>query len=157
LDISWSDREAPEPVAAPGPEPLGDVAAHGGDISISPVSALTGGLAEALGARTQTTPAGARRTVVIRGQGARGYVPARGGYETRLRPHERSGFKPDRVALWAVLLGLALLLGAVTSSHAAVLSHRSALQRPAALHQTAGSHPAAAHLLLHRALTHPAP
>ena len=81
-----------------------------------------------------------RRTVVIRGQGTKGYAASRGGYEARLRRHERSGFKPDRVALWAVLLGLALLLGAVTSSHAATL-HAHALH----------------HLLLHSALIHPAP
>ena len=63
----------------------------------------------------------ARRTVVIRGRGAERYPAPRRGSESRLRPHERSGFKPDRVAMWAVLLGLALLLGAVTSAHAAVL------------------------------------
>ncbi len=35
--------------------------------------------------------------------------------------HERPGFKPDRVAMWAVILGLALILIAATSSHAAML------------------------------------
>ena len=35
--------------------------------------------------------------------------------------HERPGFKPDRVAMWAVILGLALILIAATSSHAATL------------------------------------
>ena len=104
-------------------EPVSDeVLAHS-----APVAAAT----SAIGAGESESPS--RRTVVIRGQGTRGYTPARGGYETRLRPHERTGFKPDRVALWAVLLGLALLLGAVTSSHAAVL------------HGTAGLH----HLLVH--------
>jgi hypothetical protein len=34
--------------------------------------------------------------------------------------HERPGFKPDRVAMWAVILGLALILIAATSSHAAM-------------------------------------
>jgi len=62
-----------------------------------------------------------RRTVVITGRGAERYPAPRRGYESRLRPHERSGFKPDRVAMWAVLLGVALLLAAVTSAHAAVL------------------------------------
>ena len=37
----------------------------------------------------------------------------------RERPHR----KPDRVAMWAVLMGLALAIGAATSSHAAVLTH----------------------------------
>jgi hypothetical protein len=35
--------------------------------------------------------------------------------------HERPGFRPDRTALWAVLLGLLLILVAATSAHAAVL------------------------------------
>jgi hypothetical protein len=37
--------------------------------------------------------------------------------------HERPGFRPDRAAMWAVLLGLLLVLVAATSSHAAVLAH----------------------------------
>jgi hypothetical protein len=122
-----------EPIPTPT---VDDVMAH--TMSVTPSVTLAG---EAAGAVEAAEPAAsARRTVVIRGQGTRGYAPSRGGYEARLRRHERSGFKPDRVALWAVLLGLALLLGAVTSSHAATL-HVSAL------HQ----------LLLHRALIHPAP
>ncbi len=36
------------------------------------------------------------------------------------RPYERSGFEPDRVAMWAVLLGVLLVLVAATSSHAAL-------------------------------------
>ncbi len=107
-------------------------------IAATPGSILTGEVSDVTGAPQETAPA--RRTVVIRGHGTRGYAPSRGGYEARLRPHERSGFKPDRVALWAVVLGLALLLGAVTSSHAATL-HASALH----------------HLLLHHALIRPAP
>jgi hypothetical protein len=47
-------------------------------------------------------------------------------YESRRRPaerrHERAGFQPDRVAMWAVLLGVLLVLVAATSSHAATLS-----------------------------------
>jgi len=66
---------------------------------------------------------GQRRTVVITGRGA--MVPSgsrRRGLEAGLPVHQRSGFKPDRVAMWAVLLGLLLLLAAATSSHAAVLA-----------------------------------
>jgi hypothetical protein len=32
---------------------------------------------------------------------------------SELRFHERTGFNPDRIAMWAVLLGIALLIGAV--------------------------------------------
>ncbi|MGA2926087.1 MAG: hypothetical protein ABSG43_08845 [Solirubrobacteraceae bacterium] len=34
--------------------------------------------------------------------------------------HQRPGFKPDRVAMWAVVLGVLLVLVAATSSHAAI-------------------------------------
>jgi len=39
--------------------------------------------------------------------------PAAARLSSELRFHERSGFSPDRTAMWAVLLGLALLIGAV--------------------------------------------
>jgi hypothetical protein len=39
------------------------------------------------------------------------------------RPAERVGPRPDRIALWAVLLGFFLILVAATSSNAAVHSH----------------------------------
>jgi hypothetical protein len=39
----------------------------------------------------------------------------REGFPT-LRRHERAGFKPDRAAMWAVLLGLLLILVAATSA-----------------------------------------
>ena len=55
-----------------------------------------------------------RRTVVITGRGAERYSPSsRRRQASELRFHERSGFSPDRTAMWAVLLGLALLLGCV--------------------------------------------
>jgi hypothetical protein len=54
--------------------------------------------------------------------------------EARPRPerrrHERPGYRPDRTALYAVLLGLVLVLVAVTSSHAATVSRAHA--RPVA-------------------------
>ncbi len=84
------------------------------------------------------TAAQVPRTVVITGRGHH-HSSSRRGYEARLKPHERASFKPDRVALWAVLLGLALLLGAVTSSHAATLH----------LALAAHTHPAAAVTALH--------
>jgi hypothetical protein len=36
------------------------------------------------------------------------------------RARERAGTRPDRIAMWAVLLGVLLVLAAATSSHAAV-------------------------------------
>jgi hypothetical protein len=78
-----------------------------------------------------------RRTVSIQGRGTERYRGTPGDYhgvpERRRparRPHERSGFKPDRAAMWAVLLGVLMILAAATSSHAAMLSrHHLALQR----------------------------
>ena len=61
---------------------------------------------------------GSRRTVTIRGHGAeRNLQVAR----PTLRRHERPGFRPDRAALWAVILGLVLILVAVASAHGAVV------------------------------------
>ncbi len=55
-----------------------------------------------------------RRTVVITGHGSERYSPAsRRRPSSDVRFHERSGFNPDRTAMRAVLLGLALLLGAI--------------------------------------------
>jgi hypothetical protein len=65
-----------------------------------------------------------RRTVTIRGQGAERYPERRGGGSRRPRPerrHERAGFRPDRAALWAFLLGVMLIMVAVASAHAATL------------------------------------
>lgn len=63
--------------------------------------------------------ASGRRTVVIKGRGAErnlwesGTVPRRA---SRL-PHHRTTFRPDRVAMWAVFLGLLLVLVAAMSAH----------------------------------------
>jgi hypothetical protein len=65
-----------------------------------------------------------RRTVTIRGQGAERYPERRAGGSRRPRPerrHERAGFRPDRAALWAFLLGVMLIMVAVASAHAATL------------------------------------
>jgi hypothetical protein len=69
-----------------------------------------------------------RHTVTIRGQGAEGYAsrngtrPSTAQRHSQVRRHERAGFRPDRVAMWAVLLGVTLMLMAAVSSHAAVLA-----------------------------------
>ncbi len=55
-------------------------------------------------------PSTPRRTVVIRGQVA----PPR---RPRTPARERMGARPDRAALYALLLGLFLILVAVASAH----------------------------------------
>jgi hypothetical protein len=72
--------------------------------------------------RPDRTAAPPRRTVVIRGQVA---PPPRvsAGPERRRpprRPSERiAGTRPDRAALWAVMMGVFLILVAVLSAHGA--------------------------------------
>ena len=74
-----------------------------------------------------------RRTVTITGRGAERYNPR---LEPGARPrpqrrrHERTDFRPDRAALWAVVLCVALLLLAAASSHAAPRSHAASRSRP---------------------------
>ncbi|MEO8966977.1 MAG: hypothetical protein ABI355_05195 [Solirubrobacteraceae bacterium] len=70
-----------------------------------------------------------RHTVTITGRGAEAYTSRRGTRTSTaqrhqaIRRHERDGFRPDRVAMWAVMLGVMLMLAAAASSHAAVLAH----------------------------------
>jgi len=75
--------------------------------------------------------ANGRRTVQITGRGAERNLPSVTHRAERnlpagsptLRRHERAGFKPDRAAMWAVVLGLLLILVAAASAHAAALPH----------------------------------
>jgi hypothetical protein len=86
-----------------------------------------------------------RRTVTIRGQVDRP-VPRR---RPSRSPYDRAGNRPDRVAMWAVLLGVLLILVAATSSHAAMIrtaSHARAVHADArAAHTAAHTHTRAAH------------
>jgi hypothetical protein len=66
-----------------------------------------------------------RRTVTIRGQVATRPAPRR----PRRDPYDRVGSRPDRIAMWAVVLCVLLVLVAATSSHAAML-HVLAHARP---------------------------
>ncbi len=66
-----------------------------------------------------------RRTVTIRGQVAARPEPRR----ARRDPYDRVGSRPDRIAMWAVVLCVLLILVAATSSHAAVL-HLALHARP---------------------------
>jgi hypothetical protein len=75
-----------------------------------------------VGPRTSANPhAGEeRRTVVIRGQVADRYTtgtrPARRGSRSRSSSYGPL-MRPDRAALWAVLLGVALVIVALVSAH----------------------------------------
>jgi len=63
----------------------------------------------------------ARRTVTITGRGAERNLPwttDAGRRRPARLPHERAGFRPDRVAMWAVFLGALLVLVAAASAHA---------------------------------------
>jgi len=63
-----------------------------------------------------------RRTVVIRGQVVDRYSPRRTNTRRpRSSRYSRTSSRPDRIALWAVLLGVLLVLVAATSSHAAMV------------------------------------
>jgi hypothetical protein len=77
-----------------------------------------------------------RRTVTIRGRGSERYTPPPRDRSRRPseRAYERAGFRPDKVAMWAVLMGVVLVLAAATSSHAAVLNVVHALHAHLAGH-----------------------
>ena len=66
-----------------------------------------------------------RRTVVIRGDVVERYSPRRTESRRPRNPRSnrygRVSSRPDRIALWAVLLGILLVLVAATSSHAAMV------------------------------------
>jgi hypothetical protein len=135
----WSDHQWEESATSPvapvrtlspaGAHPAPDVPAHPrpgalarsrGEAAIPerPVQ----GVAARPSAHGEGVPG--RRTVKITGYGSeRNLIYA--SREPRRRPperaYERAGFKPDRVAMWAVLLGVLLVLVAATSAHAAML------------------------------------
>jgi len=118
---------APPPVAAPAAEarPPERPAA---DPRVAPASDDT---------HAAGTAVAGRRTVTIRGRGAeRDLAFPQPGRARRqpVRRHERPGFKPDRAALWALLLCVVLVLVAATSSRAATLSHCRCAAQSAAAH-----------------------
>jgi hypothetical protein len=107
---------APRPVAA-APRPVAAAPRPVAAASAAFVAGPQPGAAAAQPARASTPE---RRTVTIRGRGAeRNHPVAR----PTLRRHERPGFRADRAALWAVMLGVLLILVAATSAHAAILLH----------------------------------
>jgi hypothetical protein len=60
-----------------------------------------------------------RRTVKITGRGAERHLPLPDSSRRRppRRAYERTGFRPDRLAMWAVMLGFLLVLIAILSAH----------------------------------------
>lgn len=78
------------------------------------------------GAHPKGTAIPARRTVEIRGRTVPApAVPRSVEIERRRpprRPIERVGARPDRVAMWALLMGLVLILVAVGTADASVLA-----------------------------------
>jgi hypothetical protein len=128
LGEAWEEpapRRRPRPLEAvedPAPEPAPARAPARPTIAPPPTAAVT----------PRATAAPERRTVTIRGRGAERDLSWTAG-PPRRRPqrpaHERPGFRPDRAALWAVVLGLLLVLVAATSSHAAVRAPHAAVAR----------------------------
>jgi hypothetical protein len=141
VPVEWADRAEPDE-AAPAPrrrfapsEPTeGRRARFDGDDPFDAAEdELWGGAAALRASEVPRGPTSApepplvsggvagRRTVTIRGQAAERHPAAASSRRSPERVHERIGFNPDRVAMWAVLLGMLLILVAVTSAHAATL------------------------------------
>jgi hypothetical protein len=73
-------------------------------------------------------PAGARRTVQIKGRPGSFALPSMAQRYRGRTASERVGHRPDRIALWAVALGaILILLAAMTSSSQAAVTHRAAI------------------------------
>ena len=114
------------------------LAADGADVHRIAVMPTTTATAGTLPPPPAVATRPARRTVEITGRtvGAPA-IPRLVEVERRRparRPAERLGPRPDRIALWAVLLGFFLILVAATSTHAAahpaVAAHAGALHAP---------------------------
>jgi hypothetical protein len=77
---------------------------------------------------TPPPPAGARRTVQIKGRPeAAARISSMAQRHRRRTASDRVGPRPDRIALWAVALGaILIILAAMTSSSQAAVPHRAA-------------------------------
>ena len=107
---AYEAKPAPLPVGAP-------VAAVAAVAAVPAPARLADGSASRPASADPRPVDGERRTVTIRGHGAERNLPVA---RPTLRRHERPGFRPDRAALWAVMLGLLLILVAAASAHAAI-------------------------------------
>jgi hypothetical protein len=105
--------EGPRPIERPAPA----TAAAQPASAAPPVRALAS-TAQPVTHQAGTAVPG-RRTVTIQGRGAERNLPWPDASRRRpqRRMHERAGFRPDRVAMWAVMLGILLVLIAVLSAH----------------------------------------
>ena len=108
--LEWDARERERERMPSAVRALDDWSSSDEDAVAPPTSSVPGGIA-------------GRRTVTISGRvpDHRYVTPRQSSRRRPERRYERSGFHPDRMALWAVLLGLMLILAAVTSAHAATL------------------------------------
>jgi hypothetical protein len=120
---SWSvpsepAREVPRPPASPSTLEAQEsvTAAAEAPIAAQPMSPAR---PVGTGAPARPEAAPARRTVKIQGRGAERNLPLPDSSRRRptRRPYERTGFRPDRVAMWAVMLGFLLVLVAIVSAH----------------------------------------
>jgi hypothetical protein len=92
---------------------------------------------------TPPPPPGTRRTVAIKGRPSDYKVPSLAQRHRGRTASDRVGHRPDRIALWAVVLGAILILVAATTSNSqAAVPHRAAApqvhhvkQAPAAQHR----------------------
>ena len=84
-----------------------------------PTPVVPAASAQAGAASAQAGAAPARRIVKIQGRGAERNLPLPDSSRRRppRRAYERTGFRPDRLAMWAVMLGFLLVLIAIVSAH----------------------------------------
>jgi hypothetical protein len=83
---------------------------------------------------TPPPPAGVRRTVQIKGRPGAPAVPSLARRHRPRTAHDRIGPRPDRIALWAVVLGAILIILAATSA-----SSQAAVRQPRATHAHAAA------------------
>jgi hypothetical protein len=90
---------------------------------------------------TPPPPAGARRTVQIKGRPAESRMPSMAQRHRGRTASDRVGPRPDRIALWAVALGaILILLAAMTSSSQAAVAHRAATAPAISAHVAHAAH-----------------
>jgi hypothetical protein len=96
-------------------------------------------------------PAGARRTVAIKGRPGSFALPSMAQRHRGRTASERVGPRPDRIALWAVALGaILILLAAMTSSSQAAVAHRAATAPAVTAHVQHVAHHAPVRTFRHR-------